>query len=819
MLSIGLIGMNQQRYYTDLSREDYYTEGGEPEGEWFGTGASQLGLEGTVDKDALSKLFRGFTPDGERKLVRNADSEKRRAAFDLTFNAPKSVSVLFSQASAEHRRVVQEAQAAAVRAALEYIQRAAGQIRLGKDGTESIAAGLTVATFEHSSARLVPGEAVPDPHLHTHAVVINTGLTEDGRSATLDSREILRHKMSAGVLYRAELLRQIERRLGLTTTRTGKFHELRAVPSELIEEFSKRRRAIERELEDRGITEYGKHTTDAALKTRTSKPTVDRARFIEEWQRIGREHGLVLDDAFFESNLGRAPERDVFELISDATHRAAMRVTAQQSHFAEREYVRALAEELEDKGVGAEGILAGAKAYLETADIVKVGESNGEQRFTTREMLELEKRMLGSAEERTPRSHRVRTGHVETVLSLRPTITREQREALLQVTQGRGLSIVRGVAGSGKTYMLQAAREAWEAEGCKVLGAALAATAAKRLEDDSGIESTSIHKLLYEVRKDRQKLTGRTVLVIDEAAMVGTRQMQELVSLAHEHEAKLVLVGDDRQLQAIDAGAPFAGMRQRFGAAEMEEIRRQKDEWARDAVHEFSRGDAKAALKRFAERGLIHVLESKADVVRRLTADFLEAAKESGLAETLVLTGTRAEARKVNREIQLRRRLAGELREERIELHGEVFHPGDRVLFKKNSTRVGVLNGDRGEVVELSEHGMTVRLDDGRRVTIHADSGELVAPHLGYASTTHSAQGATVDRALVLAGGVMQDREATYVQASRARVESRIYVDAVTAGDTELQELAQSMERSRAKDLATDVLEQQGGQGQELEAA
>lgn len=197
MLSIGLIGMNQQRYYTDLSREDYYTEGGEPEGEWVGTGASQLGLEGTVDKDALSELFRGLTPDGERKLVRNAGSEKRRAAFDLTFNAPKSVSVLFSQASAEHRRVVQEAQAAAVRAGLEYIQRAAGQIRLGKDGTESIAAGLTVATFEHSSARLVAGEAVPDPHLHTHAVVINTGLTEDGRSATLDSRELLRHKMSA----------------------------------------------------------------------------------------------------------------------------------------------------------------------------------------------------------------------------------------------------------------------------------------------------------------------------------------------------------------------------------------------------------------------------------------------------------------------------------------------------------------------------------------------------------------------------------------------------------------------------------------------
>ncbi|MEO0851886.1 MAG: MobF family relaxase [Cyanobacteria bacterium J06648_11] len=817
MLSIGLVSMSQERYYTDLSREDYYTEGGEPEGRWFGEGARQLRLQGQVEKEHLSAMFRGFAPDGEQRLVRNAGSETRRAGFDLTFNAPKSVSVLFAQVGDEHRRLVREAQAEAVKAALSYIEGAAAQVRLGRDGVDVESAGLAVAMFEHSSARLVPGQPVPDPHLHTHAVVVNAGLTASGRSATLDSRALLRHKMAAGVLYRAELFRQLEVRLGLTASRRKKFCELDAVPQELIDEFSKRRRAIERELDERGITEYGKATDDAALRTRTVKPSVDRQRFIEEWQRIGQQHGFSMSARDLELALDGAPTRDVPTLVAEGVERAISRVTGQQSHFAEREFVRALADELEDKGLGADVVLAGAQAYFQNEDIVRVGEQQGEQRFTTREMLELERQLLGDAQDLVRRSHRVRSEHIDRALESRESITREQHAAFLHVTQGRSLSLVRGVAGSGKTYMLEAAREAWEAEGLEVVGAALAATAAKRLEEGSGIASSSLHKLIFDLRKGSRKLTEKSVVVVDEAAMVGTRQLGELITWVHSANAKLVLVGDDRQLQAIDAGAPFASMGKRFGAAEMSEIRRQKQAWAREAVHEFSRGEAKKALRRYAERGLVQVLDSKAEAFGTLTEDFLEAAEDVGFSETMALTGTRAEARRLNRDIQLLRRARSELSEERVELEGELFHIGDRVLFKKNSPKLGVLNGDRGEVVSLSEQEITVRLDDGQRITIHEEEADLTKLQLGYASTTHAAQGATVDRALVLAGGSMQDREATYVQASRAREETRIYADRVTAGDEELEELARVMERSRAKELATDVLDD--AFGQELEVA
>ena len=820
MLSIALVGTHQKQYYTNLSREDYYTEGGEPPGEFFGNGAKHLGLKGVVDKETLANLMRGFAPDGATRLVRNAGSETRRAGMDLTFNAPKSVSVAYSQASNDVRHAIQEAHAGAVKAALSYIEDSAAQVRLGRNGIEVVSAGLIVAMFEHSSARIVPGHPAPDPHLHTHALVINAGVTEDGRTGTLDSKELFRHKMAAGVLYRAELFRQLELRLGLTASRRDKFCELDAVPKELCELFSKRRKAIEEMLEEQGVS-GAKHAERATLHTRTTKPTVDRARFLEEWQRVGREHGLVVDDAYIKNALAGAPVRDIQRLLEVGLQRAISKVTAQQSHFAEREFVRALADELEDKGVGADVILAGVRSYFQTPDIVSVGESKGERRYSTKEMLELERRMLGHAQDLTRRRVRVSAPTLKRVLKQKKfaTITDEQREALLHITQGRALSLVRGVAGTGKTYLLSAALEAWTEEKKTVLGACLAATAAKRLEEGSGIKSSSLHRLLWEIEQGKRTLDEHTVLVIDEAAMIGTRQMAALVELAREAKAQLVLVGDDRQLQAIDAGAPFASMARRFDTKELNDIRRQKNLWARQAVHDFARGEARKAMKQFVQRGLVHVAQTRQEAVARVVELWRRAVDASGLSETLVLTGTRAEARRVNRQIQVRRRLASELGES-IKVGEENFHRGDRVLFRKNSRKHGVTNGDRGEVVRVSEHGITVRLDDGTRITIHPDAADQVKPHLGYASTTHSSQGATVDRCIVLAGGSMQDREATYVQASRARVETHIVTDRLSAGeDGELGELLRDMERSRAKDLAVDLMDRERGQGQELDVA
>lgn len=810
MLSIALIGSHQERYYTSLAAEDYYQDGGEPPGAWVGVGAERLGLTGQVETEDLRSLMQGFAPDGG-SLARNAGRPSRRAGFDLTFNAEKSVSVLFALADAPIRDAVRAAHAAAVRAALVYLEDAAGSVRRGVDGVDSERAGLVVATYEHSTARLVPGADVPDPHLHTHCVVMNVGVTPDGRSATLDSTLLFKHKMAAGALYRAELVRQLVERLGLEVERRGRYAALTAIPESICKHFSKRRAAIEGELVARGAS-GARAAERATLATRSTKPRVERERFLEAWQQSARDLGfegqalLVRLSAPDASSRPKGP-RQASEVATDAAHT----LTETRAHFAARDLVQATAEALEGEGYGARAIRAAVAATLQGRDLVPLGELGREARYTTRAMLAVERGLLSQADELRQRGQRLRASTLRGVLAARPTISPEQRAALVDLARGQSLALVRGLAGTGKTFLLDALRDAHEREGRVVIGACLAAAAAQRLEAGSGIASQTLHRLLHGIERGTAMLDERTVIVLDEAAMVGTRQLAELVRHVHAAGSTLVLVGDDRQLQAIDAGAPFAALVRRHGVSELRVIQRQREEWAREAVLAFSRGDARSAVERFEERGLLGRYATRSDALEALARDYLACCATScGAAEVLALTGTRADAARVNRLVQAQRLACGELGAH-LELEGERYYVGDRVLFRRNARKLGVLNGDRGAVVDVSAHGLTVRLDRaGQRVTVHPSAVAGARPMLGYASTTHAAQGATVEHTLVLLGGPLQDREATYVQASRARGSTRFYVDELSAGEG-LDDVLRAMERSRAKDLAHDVLEQGGG--------
>ena len=215
MLSISppLRGAGKGNYYLDLAREDYYLEGGEPLGEWHGRGAKELGLSGTVEREQLSSLLDGYHPKTKGELVKNAGAENRQSAWDLTFSAPKSVSVLWSQADAETRREIQQAHGEAVGRALNYLDHNAGSTRRGEGGAEKESGKLVVATFEHGTSR------AQDPQLHTHALVLNVCTREDGTTGTIESRELYQQKMTAGALYRTELASQLEKRLGVETVR------------------------------------------------------------------------------------------------------------------------------------------------------------------------------------------------------------------------------------------------------------------------------------------------------------------------------------------------------------------------------------------------------------------------------------------------------------------------------------------------------------------------------------------------------------------------------------------------------------------------
>ena len=819
MLSIGHVSPGQEHYYAELASGSYYTESGEPEGTWWGTSAQRLGLSGVVNADDLSSLIQGYAPGGSEPLVRNAGSANRRAGFDLTFSAPKSVSVLWSQADRWIQTEIQRAHKLSVTRALSYIEQKAAFTRRGSGGVELERATMAAALFEHSSARAV-GEDLPDPQLHTHCVVANVCFGDDNRSGTLDGSHLYSHKMTAGVLYRAELFAQLRERLSLSAVRRGKWCEIEAVPKELCELFSKRSAAIKSYLEERG--QHGAKSGDqAALATRSGKQEVSRQHLFEAWRRVGEEFGFTVIPALFSGNV--ETEECSLDLVRRVVPLAVSELTEQVGHFGEKDVLRLVAGEVESTGVGIATIRSAVSQALENRNqIVRLGTVRGEERFATREWMALERRLVADARVLVSARRPVRDSVLRDVLSRWESgpvqLSAEQREAVVHVATRGALGLVQGMAGTGKTTMLRAAREVWEASGFRVIGAALAAVAAERLQVGSGIPSRTIHGTMKLLRERRMWFDSNTVLVVDEAGMVGTRQMAGLVDAVSRAGAKLVLVGDTNQLPAIDAGSPFRALLDEHGGAWMSDIRRQQSLWMRGVIADLSRGSVAPALEGFSKRGLLFVGSSQQEACSRLVSDWKRAVSLSSLSETRILTATRVEALRLNLAVQRERIRGQEIGGSAVSVGEVSFHVGDRVLFRANSSLVR--NGNTGVVTFASEESrmMKVKIDGGQRVTINLDEYQDV--QLGYAATTHSAQGSSVKHCLVLCSDIMQGRELIYVQASRAAVETRLYTDEATAGDN-LAELTRKMERSSQNNMAHDVMVESSGISQEpfLEAA
>lgn len=504
-------GAGQGAYYTSLSREDYYLEGGEPLGQWWGESAAALGLRGAVETEAFRNLLLGFSPDGTRKLVQNAGDESRQSGWDLTFSAPKSVSVFWSQSDRKTQREIQAAQDAAAKAALAYLESETGCTRRGSGGGRTERVGFIAALFEHSTSR------AQDPQLHTHALVLNIGVRADGTTGTLKTIDLFRHKMAAGALYRAELAAQLQQRLGLAIRRDREFFEIEGVSKKLVEIFSKRRADVERALAESGRS-GAVAAKIAALDTRLTKEKISREKLFADWQAVGQAHGWSQREAAALLHQ-RQPTAQVER--PDLIRPAVERITNQQSFFPERELVRRAAEGAPGFGFSAKDILAAVRRGLKSPDVVPLSPVKDERAYTTKEMLALEKALLATASGlREGRAHQLSeqawTAHAAALGKL----SEEQRDAVRHLTQAPGqVSVVTGMAGTGKSTMLSAARELWAAEGFRVIGAALSGKAARGLAESAGIVSDTIAKLLKDLsdRHARSGLNARTILVVDEA--------------------------------------------------------------------------------------------------------------------------------------------------------------------------------------------------------------------------------------------------------------------------------------------------------------
>jgi Ti-type conjugative transfer relaxase TraA len=478
------------------------------------------------------------------------------------------------------------------------------------------------------------------------------------------------------------------------------------------------------------------------------------------------------------------------------------RLGQQHSTFTSAELARAVAERTQHAGGGLARTAEMMTTVANDAEVVPLAANH----FTTREMLQIERGAITRAKRLADDStYRVDANATAAALKSR-SLSEEQRTALEHLTAAPRLRVLEGLAGTGKSYLLGTAREAWEASGYDVRGAALAGKAAKGLQEGSGIRAQTLHSLLNGIDHGRDQLTDRSVLVIDEAGMIGSRQFARLLEATDEAQAKIVLVGDANQLQPIEAGQLFERIGQEVGSARLTDIRRQRSTADREMVQALASGDTRTALDSLQARGRVHTAPDREQAMQELVQDWNAARDAHNPRQDLILGATRADTRELNRLAREALREQGELQRERVIEAAQgplVLAEGDRIVITRNAKVLGMMNGDLATVTVLTERRgeveITAQLDEGRTRTWRVSDH----PHVehGYALTAHKAQGASVERAYVLAHESMSAREWSYVAGSRAREAVHLYAERHTANDLE-----RIMGRSQKKDTTLDHL-------------
>ncbi|ATX80166.1 Ti-type conjugative transfer relaxase TraA [Mariprofundus aestuarium] len=804
MLSITQIGgmkrtksgnkeMNGAQYYAEYLSSQ--AESGEPKGIFIGDGLADFGLENKEpDLDTLNHLFRGEDQDG-KKLIKG--TKHRKHAYDLTFNCGKDVSILFALASEEERSLIQQAQQNAVEKAIEYIQNNATYSRTGKAGEEKVQVKrLIAATFEHSTARQAKSETRPSVHLHTHAVIPNMVRCDDGVVRTLQC-DFYRHQMSASAIHSAELSSALQK-LGYAIEPDKNGFRVAGVPEELKKSWSGRRSellAAEKELKLDHATNVHTRRKLAALGSRGRKTEINRDDLFKVWQQEAKEMGVELE-SIRTTRAQEKPEPWSVEKTLES-------ITEQQSTFDEIGLYKHIA--LTSIVDGDAKIIEGRfQQTRNSPELINLGAgADGEHRFTTKEVLEIEQGIQSYAKGRkSESSHAVKSSAIDKAIRSR-SLSEEQEQMLLHCCKADGVIAVQGSAGSGKSYSLGAVKDAYQASGYKVMGCALSAVAAQNLQEGSGIQSGTIHRLLIDMEIGSKSLDDKSVVIIDEAGTADSRLINKLMMRANG--AKLIFVGDTHQLEAIGLSF-FRNLQQNIGYIELSENRRQQGEADKQAVSDFRGGKISEALMSYAKRGLLsisdHVLASQDKLISDWDAD-----RQKHGDNGIILASTNAECRELNNLARAKLREAGELGVEN-QYESEYGYidiaEDDRIMFTKNDIRLGVKNGIQATVLNVSEDAYQARLDDGEVISVNVD--EYGYFKHSYAISTHKSQGQSVSRSYIFSSGKMISKEMGYVQLTRAKNQTKIYADKEMLGDLALDELSKQMSKSQQKETVLDML-------------
>jgi conjugative relaxase-like TrwC/TraI family protein len=824
------------------NREEYLSGHGESPGRWYGAGAAALGQQGVASTEAFRRIFEGCHPE-TGKLLGRAHAKNAVPSWDLVLRPVKDVGVLYALGDHQVMWAAMSAHHEGVAEAVAYLDAHVGT-RRGRGGHQKVSGqGLVVVGFDHRTSR--EGDPLP----HTHLIIANRVRGPDGRWTTLDGRDLYAHRRAADAIYRAAYQRALTRSLGIQWGEADRWgnRPILGIPVEVVRAFSKRSEQIAEHLAQ--LEEQGRQRTPALVQfsvhaTRQAKQQEAPETLQDRWRAEARELDIN-PDRLVRQVTGRGRDAAVDEpTVARAFDQLAGAdgLTAQASTFARQDVVVALGGALATLAPGELAALTDRfLAEQAVAVIDDRAEPGTERRWSTPDLLSVEQTLVAAAEARQAEQAGVVAAElVRVTVAAYPTIGEDQAGMVRDLCQrGDGVSVVQGRAGTGKTFALGAARHAWQAEGYRVLGCAPTGIATMSLEAEGFEETATVDRLLGELDRDgaHQVLGDRSVVVVDEAGMVGSRKLARLLDHAQRAGAKVVLAGDDRQLAAIDAGGGFRALRLRLGASELVDNRRQLHEWERQTLELVRDGLVDEAVDAYREHGRLVAVETKFELTLALVKDWWQAQQDAAGdpdREAVILAWQRGEVDRLNTLCQQVMDRHGRLGAERLQVGDRQLAVGDRVVCGRNAlVTLGVANGTRGTVTALNPQARTLIIRtnggaaqevtlpawylDGQRARGRQPSNHRRTIDLAYATTGHKAQGLTRWRALVRITG-REDTSWLYVQLSRAKQATTIYTQIgpetslSEVGDLpeeELpdgyQQLARALGRDRRQVLALDT--------------
>jgi len=718
-------------------RQNYWSRDRQGHSEWQGKLAEQWGLEGAVGNEHFARLTEGQHPTTEAQLVRHQVSKtyegkfgkevtsvEHRAGWDATFSAPKSVS-LTALVGGDER--VREAHRESVRAALTELERYT-QARIGNVHAPETTGKFVAATFEHDTARPVDGYAAPQ--LHTHAVIFNVTERDDGQTRALQPQELFASQRYATSVSRSELATRLQG-LGYELER-GKHGqpEIRGYTKEYLEASSPRREQIKDHLREMGIDGAGAAQV-AAHRTRDSKELLSPEQVLERHRNLAAQYRHQADRVVAEARTHE--QRHVYE----PDRIAQQAVTYARDHLFERSAVldrRELLEAALNRGMGETTYAHVRQEFAQRAargEFRAVDHAGAGQQFTTAAMLRMEREIVARMQDGNQRGMRD-----PMLVSPQIRITTEDRHSELNASQRQVVEQVflsrekmvglDGVAGAGKTTTLAVIREGAEAQGYKVEGFAPTSRAAHKLAD-AGMETSTLQKHLALGAKPD---TGeRRLYVLDESSLASTKQMHEFVNRLLPND-RVLLVGDRRQHEAVEAGRPFAQLQDAgMKTVKLEEIVRQKDPELKQVVEQLARGEVREAVQGLERQGRVHEIAGREDRIAAIAKEYAKSPEG-----TLVVSPDNRSRVEINLAIRAEMQEHGLVSKDEHRIHALVprqdltgpertwaarYEFNDVVRYARASKETGIERGEYARVksVDAEKNLLTVVRADGSELT------------------------------------------------------------------------------------------------------